>query len=252
LTPNPPIQDARAAVQRRDLDFRHLAAGNARITTAARITIAIAWVALLAAPIALLIGHFGLHDLSWTRSQISTYAAQAPNAAWITAAMLLAALSLLCLGISISSRRTQGAGIFNQIASMMFGVAVSGLLILAYFKETAASTTQLKKMGFAAIRQQTFHDAGLLLFFYGSAAALAIAGVVVSLRAADWLGRASGIVVALTGPIAYGALISPWTKYLGFVGADAGMKQRAAFLALWIGGLVLLTAVTNKKRAGSQ
>jgi hypothetical protein len=248
LTPNPPIQDAHAAAHPRDLDFRHLAAGSARITTAARITIAIAWVALLAAPIALLVGHLGLHDLSWTRSQISTYAARAPNGAWITAAMLLAALSLLCLGISISSRRAQGAGIFNHIASMTFGVAVSGLLILANFKETAANITQLKKMGFEAIRQQTFHDAGLLLFFYGSAAALAIAGVVVSLRTADWLSRVSGIVVALAGPIAYGALISPWPKYLGFAGADAGMKQRAAFLALWIGGLVLLAAVTNNRQ----
>ena len=130
---------------------------------------------------------------------------------------------------------------------MMFGAAVSGLLIVAYFKETAASIVQLKKMGFEAIRQQTFHDAGLLLFFYGSAAALAIAGLVVALRAADWLGRVSGIVVALSGPIAYGALISPWPQYLGFVGADAGLKQRAAFLALWAGGLVLLTVVTNKK-----
>jgi hypothetical protein len=198
--------------------------------------------ALLAAPAALVIGHFGADDLSWTRNQISTYAARSPDGAWVTAAILLAALFLLCLGIAIASRR-----IFNQIASMMFGAAVSGLLILAYFKETAANITQLKKMGFEAIRQQTFHDAGLLLFFYGSAAALAIAGLVVALRAADWLGRVSGIVVALSGPIAYGALISPWPQYLGFVGADAGLKQRAAFLALWMGGLVLLTVVTNRK-----
>ena len=158
--------------------------------------------------------------------------------------MLLAALFLLCLGIAISSR-----SIFNRIASMMFGAAVSGLLILVSFKETAANITQLKKIGFEAIRQQTFHDAGLLLFFYGSAAALAIAGLVAAFRAAGWLGRVSGIVVALSGPIAYGALISPWPQYLGFIGADAGMNQRAAFLALWVGGLVLLTAVTNKKRA---
>ena len=242
MTPNPPIQDARAASHERDLDFRHLAAGSARTSTVPRITLAIAWLALLAAPAALVIGHLGPHDLSWTRNQISTYAARAPNGDWVTAAMLLAALFLLCLGIAISSRR-----IFNQIASMMFGAAVSGLLIVAYFKETAASIVQLKKMGFEAIRQQTFHDAGLLLFFYGSAAALAIAGLTVALRAADRLGRVSGIVAALSGPIAYGALISPWPQYLGFAGADAGLKQRAAFLALWMGGLALLTVVTKKK-----
>jgi len=213
----------------------------------ARITIAIAWLALLTAPIALVVGHLGLHNLSWARNQISTYAALAPNGAWITAAMLLTALSLLCLGISISSRRAPGADLLNQIVSMMFGVAVSGLLILACFEETAMNMNQLKKSSFAAIRQQTFHDVGLLLFFYSSTIVLTISGAIVALHGSDWTRRVSGAIIAVTGPIAYVALTSSWPKFLGLGDVDAGMKQRGAFLSLWIGALLLLTLITNKE-----
>jgi len=212
----------------------------------ARITIAIAWLALFAALAAFVIGHLGPHSLSWMRNQVSTYAAQAPNGDWITAAMLLTALCLLCLGISISSRRALGADPLNQIVSMMLGVAASGLLLLACFKETAINMDQLRKMGFAAIRQQSFHDAGLLLFFYSSTAVLAISGVIVALRGPGWGRRMSAAIVALTGPIAYLALASSWPKYFGFVDINAGIKQRGAFLSLWIGALLLLTLVTKK------
>ncbi|HLQ24452.1 MAG TPA: DUF998 domain-containing protein [Acidiferrobacterales bacterium] len=210
-----------------------------------RITLFTAWLALFTAPIALVIGHLGMHNFSWIRNQISTYAALAPNGDWITAGMLLAALALLCLGISISFRRAFGSKVLSHIASMVFGIAVSGLLILAYFRETAMNMQQLKKMGFEAVRQQTFHDAGLLLFFYSSVLAMVISGLVVVWQGSSWARRVLGGVIAATGPAAYAALITSWPRYAGFSGMDVGVRQRGAFLCLWVGALLLLALVTK-------
>ena len=213
----------------------------------ARLTIAIAWFGLLAAVPALVIGHSGGSNLNWAANQISSYAARGPNGVWITAAMLLIALSLLFLGISISSECVLGTHPLRQLVSMLFGIAASGLLILAYFQETAMNMAELQKMSFAAIRQQTFHDAGLVLFFYGSTIALAISGVILAFRSDSPARRALGAAIAAAGPAAHAILASSWPKHFGFVGTSAGLKQRVAFLSLWAGALLLLAVLTKKQ-----
>jgi hypothetical protein len=212
----------------------------------ARISLAIGWVALLAAPVAMVIGHLGQHELGWMRNQISTYAARGPSGDWITAALLLSALALLCLGLAIASRRLLGAEILNQLALMLFAVAVAGLVLLAGFKEAAIGVEQLKQLGYTAIRQQTFHDAGLLLFFVGATAAFAGAGLIVLLRGPH---RLLALGVVLTGPLTLAAMAAPWPQYLGIADAGIGLKQRAAFLLMWIAALLLLAATTKDPRS---
>ena len=127
--------------------------------------------------IAMLIGHTGAHELSWVSNQISTYAAKAPKDRWITTAMLLACGSLVCFGLLVSKYETLGRSLVAHGVTMLAGAATSGLILLACFEETATSLSALSKLGFAAIRQQSFHDAGLMVFFYCSIALGVVAGI---------------------------------------------------------------------------
>jgi len=210
-----------------------------------QITLLAAWAGLIVATPVLVIGHFGAHDFRWTYHQISTYAARAPNGSWITAGMLLSALTLFCLGIAISLGRTAAATLLSRIASMSFGTAGSGLLMLACCQETAMVGQPLQQLGFEAIRQQTFHDAGLSFFFFGSTLAIALSGLIVVLEGPGWIRRMLGGVVASTGPAACAALVSSWPQFLGFSDVGVGIMQRGAFFCLWIGALLLLTLLTK-------
>jgi hypothetical protein len=96
----------------------------------ARLSLPTAWTALVLTPLALGVGHAGAHELSWMNNQVSTFAARAPNDAWVTGGMVLAALGLLCLGISIPLRRPGGAGFVEQLLTALSGTAASGLLLL--------------------------------------------------------------------------------------------------------------------------
>lgn len=213
----------------------------------ARLTILAAWSALFAAPIVLAIGHLGASNLSWSRNHISTYAALAPNGGWIIAGTLLSAFTLLCLGVLISFWRTTGQKLPSRIASMAFGIAASGLLILSGFREAAMNMRQLKVSGFEAIRQQSFHEAGLLLFFNGAVMALFISGLMAALQIPGWGNRMSGLAIAATGPAACAAIFTAWPVYAGFSGDADGLKQRCAFLCLWFGALILLALLTKSE-----
>lgn len=208
-----------------------------------------AWTSIVLAPAAMIIGHLGSHELGWDRNYISTFAARAPNGDWVTAAMLLSAFAMLSIGIIAGSRDGPYGKLIGNLIAMSMGAAVSGLLLLAAFEEKAASLSALKKLGFAEIRQQSFHDAGLFIFFYGIVLALLVAGVAM-LAARGASARMLGLVVAASGPLSYAALTTSWPVAVGIAGADVGLKQRAAFLLLWIGALALLTLLSRRRQAG--
>lgn len=208
-----------------------------------------AWMSLLLAPVAMIIGHLGAPDLGWDRNYISTFAARAPNGDWVTAAILLSAFAMLSIGIVAGNRDRPREKLTGNLIAMAMGAAASGLLLLAAFEETAASLSALRKLGFAAIRQQSFHDAGLFIFFYGAILALLVAGAaMLAERGAGT--RVLGGVVAASGPLSYASLTTAWPAAVGFMGADVGLKQRAAFLFLWIGALTLLLLLSRRRNGG--
>jgi hypothetical protein len=210
-----------------------------------RIAVIIAWLVLLAAPLALFVGHLGARSLNWRDNQVSTYAALAPHANWVSVGMVLSAVSICCIGVGISLDTKLRINILSQIASMFCGAAASGLLMLFRFKETARTTALLKEMEFPAIRQQTFHDAGLLIFFSGVMLALMTSGLIAMIRSGSWGSRMLAAVVLVSGPVAYAALVSSWQEYLGFSGTVPGLKQRAAFFCFWVGALSLMALITK-------
>jgi hypothetical protein len=61
--------------------------------------------------------------------------------------------------------------------------------------------------------------------------------------------RILGAAVAASGPLAYAAMITSWPALLGIAGADVGLKQRLSFLFLWTGAVLLLGAVTRRRRS---
>ena len=210
-----------------------------------RTGVIIAWIVLFAAPLALLIGHLGADNLNWLENGVSTYAAHAPHGNWVSAGILLAGLSIACLGVGISLNTRLRISLLSQIASMCCGAAASGLLMLCRCQETANNIEALKRMEFAAVRQQTFHDAGLLIFVSGAVLALMISGLTAMVRSASWGDRLLAAVVFGSGPIACAAVISSSQGPVGFLGTAPGLKQRAAFLCLWVGALCLMTLLTK-------
>jgi hypothetical protein len=159
--------------------------------------------------------------------------------------MLLAGLSIACLGVGISLNTPLRINILSQAASMCCGAAASGLLMLCRFQETANNLEALKRMEFAAIRQQTFHDAGLLIFVCSAVLALMISGLIVLARSASWGSRILAAVVFVSGPIAFAVVISLAQGPAAFLGAAPGLKQRTAFFCLWVGALCLMALLTK-------
>lgn len=127
-------------------------------------TVIAGWTAAISALITMFIGHWGARDLSWISNQISTYAAQSPNDAWITASMLISAAALVCISLLISKHQILGANGLVHVIPVLIGAVIAGLILLAFFEETARTIKMLKSATFEAIRQQSFHDAGLMVF----------------------------------------------------------------------------------------
>ena len=209
------------------------------------VVLIMAWLALLLAPVTMIVGHLGSHELNWARDHVSTYASYACHSNWITASILLSAFAIACTGISFAKHYEFGRTPLGLIASMILGASVSGLLLLVSFKETVPGRTVLQDLDVDVIRQQTLHEVGLFLFFIGSVAAAIIAGSVVMLKKKTMIHRVFGAAIAATGPLAVAAKSHSWPKYLGILGKTGGMRQRIAFLCLWIGALLLLALLSR-------
>lgn len=222
------------------------AAGYLAILPAGTAVRTVAWVSMILAFVAMVVGHLGTPELVWSRNYISTFAARAPNGDWITAAMLLVAVAMLGIGILAVSRERPLGWLPGGLVAMAMGTGVSGLLLLAAYEETAASLSALRKLGFAAIRQQSFHDAGLFVFFYGTILALSVAGAAILGRCGGRT-RMAGAAALASGPLSYLAMTSAWPATLGIAGVGLGLKQRSAFLLLWVGALILLAVLSRPR-----
>jgi hypothetical protein len=207
-----------------------------------------AWLSLALAPAAMVVGHLGERNLSLTVNHVSTFAARAANDDWITAAMLLAAFAMVGIGTVVSGSGWPGGRIHSSLIAMALGASVAGLLLLATFEETAEGLAALRQLGFGAIRQQSFHDAGLHIFFHGAVLALCAAGAAM-LAERGVRARILGATVAASGPLAYAAMVTSWPALLGIAGV--GLKQRLSFLFLWIGAVLLLAALTRRQRGAA-
>jgi len=104
-------------------------------------TVIAGWISAILALITMLIGHMGKHDLNWMSNNISTFAANAPNDAWITSSMFISAFSLLCIGILISKYKILGSNYFIHLLPLLIGAAISGLIVLAIFEESTQFQT---------------------------------------------------------------------------------------------------------------
>jgi hypothetical protein len=211
-------------------------------------TVIAGWASAILALITMLIGHMGKHNLNWMSYHISTFAANAPNDTWITSSMLMSAVSLLCIGVLISKYQLLGTNYFTHLLPLLIGAAISGLIMLATFEETARTLKALKHMSFSAIRQQSFHDAGLMIFFYCSICLTIMAGFfcMIFRKGKE---KILGIIITSLGPASFFLMTTSWPKFIGINGHSAGLKQRASLLCIWIAmALLLLLAL---KRIGT-
>ena len=205
----------------------------------------ICWISVISALLFMVLGHLGQHDLSWKVSQISTYAATAPYDYFITTSMLLSSAALIATGILISKHNIFRFGYLAHFAPVLSGASASGLLMLAYFEETAKNLPMLKKSGFWAIRVQSFHDAGLLIFFYGAILLVILLGILTAIYNFKKSHKLFGILIISFGPAAYFLMTTPWPKYVGFEGITTGINQRAALFCLWAAVTIFLAVISN-------
>jgi hypothetical protein len=205
--------------------------------------IVIAWACLSLTCLLLIVGHQGEHGWSWVDSQVSSYAAAAPLDGFVTAGMFTAAAGMLLTAILLSWSGPFAGSLWAHLAALCFGASAVGLVVLASFEEAAPNLAALRRAGFEAVRQQSFHDAGLLVFLFSTVGGLAIAGIVTVAYRSDRVGRLLGVLVALSGPLAVVSLRCAWPGLLGIAGAAVGMRQRAAFLAFGVGASLLVLAL---------
>ena len=194
--------------------------------------------------ITMLIGHMGKHNLSWMSYQISSFAANAPNDSWITGSMLISCFSLLCIGVLISKYQILGVNYFIHLLPILIGAAISGLLVLATFEETARTLKALKALPFDEIRQQSFHDAGLMVFFYCSICLSIMAGFFCMI-CQKGKKKLLGLIISSMGPASFFLMTTSWPKLIGINGHSAGLKQRASLMSLWIAMALLLLLAFN-------
>jgi hypothetical protein len=210
-----------------------------------RTLIVTGWLTLLSALVAMIIGHSGDHDLKWTINQISTYAANAPHDQWITASMLLSCFTMVLVSLIVSNK-ILGDNWLTHIVPLFVGAAIAGLLTLASYKETARSVKILPSSGFEAIRQQSFHDAGLLIFFYSATALAVVLGILIIAQASGWKEKIIGGAAALLGLAAFPLMTSAWPGLMGLLSTGPGLKQRASLLSLWLASLLVLAVASGK------
>uniref|UniRef100_A0A6V3R5E7 Uncharacterized protein n=1 Tax=Lotharella globosa TaxID=91324 RepID=A0A6V3R5E7_9EUKA len=205
---------------------------------------------LFSAIACLVVGHSGEHDIDWIQRGISTFAANAPNDDWVTASILLFALCAALLGLMLSLTGRLRHRMSAHVASMLLGNTAVGLVFVAWFEEVKAYPPR----GYAAVRQQTFHDAGVLIFFTCSLMVLVIIGTSCLLSpptldassanercaTSALFQRIVGLALLSIAPLTNAIKDRNWTgRLLGLPGAAMGLRQRASFAAVGMGLLVV-------------
>lgn len=207
--------------------------------------IIIGWVSALSALITMFIGHQGGHEFNWVSTQISTYAKSAPFDYFITSSMLISSVLLLSIGALVTRERMFGNSPIASAISPITGSAAAGLFMLSYYEETARTLSSLKSSGFWSIRLQSFHDAGLDIFFYSSLILIIFLGVLVALYRDKHIEKLLGVVILLLSPLSYYLMTTPWLKYFGLEGNLIGINQRVGLLCLWLAAVIFLGVASN-------
>mmetsp|Transcript_6603 Transcript_6603/g.13083 ORF Transcript_6603/g.13083 Transcript_6603/m.13083 type:complete len:263 (-) Transcript_6603:23-811(-) len=208
----------------------------------------------------LLFGHSGDHDIDWVQRGISTFAANAPRDDWVTASIFLFALCSVLLGLMLSLTGPLRHRLSAHVASMLLGSTAVGLCMVAWFEEVRNHPPR----GYDAVRQQTFHDAGVMTFFFCALMALVVLGTSCLLcppsssavggrgddgrhssflgaRTQAWAERLLGLVLIGITPLTSAIKDRNWTgRLLGLPGAAMGLRQRTSFAVLGT-GLLLAT-----------
>lgn len=211
-----------------------------------RQTLTFGWLAALVAIVAMVVGHFGDHGLSWKAKQISSYAAIAPYDDLITLSMVSSAGALSAIGILASRYRALGSSYWLHLVPLLAGAAASGLLMLACYEETARTLANLKESGFWAIRQQSFHDAGLLVFYFAAVTLVLMLGVFLVIFRSALPEKMTGLCLFLLA-VGSGLLMrTSWPAAIGIGGATVGLKQRASLLFLWMAMLCILAIASRR------
>lgn len=217
-----------------------------------RMLFATSWAAVIAAMIAMIIGHTGATHLNWEVNEISTYAAQAPHQDWITAGMLLACVAFAAISMLISRHRVLGDSTLAHVAPLLAGAAIGGLMTLAAFKEAAPTTlAALKTAGIAAVVQQSFHNAGLMGFFFATVLLVILSGALAMVNAARRQRKLAGAGAIMLGMAALPLMEAPWPHLLGIAGPVPGLVQRASLLSLWLGAMLILAAIRRDAAGAS-
>lgn len=208
------------------------------------------WATLVGSLVCMVIGHLGAGRLSWISDQISTYAAVAPHDGFITASIWMSACGLLIVGILVSKYRILGRNDLAHLVPSLCGAAAAGLVMLSYFKATARSLAALKHGGFWAIRVQSFHDAGLSMFFYSALLLVMLAGVLALIHYSRVLERILGGAIFGMGPVSYFLMTTKWPRDVGFSGIATGVNERAALFCLWLAVAMILRLASRAIHPG--
>jgi hypothetical protein len=160
--------------------------------------------------------------------------------------MLLPCVTLVCISLLVSRYNILGDNDVAHTVPLCAGAAISGLLTLAAYEETARTVNMLKKAGFEAIRQQSFHDAGLLIFFYNAILVTVVLGVLIVAQAANGKEKILGGAVTLLGMAAFPLMTTAWPRLIGALGAGPGLRQRASLLSIWLAIALVLVVASNK------
>ena len=193
------------------------------------------------------IGHLGTHQLSWVSSQISSYPATAPHDYFVTSSIFLSSLSLVIIGILVSKYKILGRSYFAHLIPGLSGAAAAGLIMLASYEETAKTLSLLKQSGFWAIRVQSFHDAGLFIFFYSALLLVMLLGLLAMIHNKEFNYKVLGGIIFSAGPASYLLMTTRWPKAIGFEGVTTGVNQRAALFCLWMAVTLILVIVSRNR-----
>jgi len=207
--------------------------------------VAIGWSLAILAVVTMFIGHQGANELNWVSTQISTYAKSAPHDYFITASMLISASLMLVIGFLVTNEKVIGESILTFIVSPITGSAAAGLFMLSYYEETARTISALKTSGFWSIRVQSFHDAGLDIFFYSSLIFIFLLGLLVIINVEKLSHKFLGVLILLLSPLSYLLMTTPWLHLFGLKGHLVGINQRAGLFSLWLAAVIFLGIASN-------
>ena len=186
--------------------------------------IRLCWVALLVAPCLLVAGHMGT-SLNWQRVHISYYAAKAPLGDLVTLAMALSTVAIVCMARLLPTTLRPRWWAFFLSFALCIGAA--GLVTLAVYEVDVA---------------RRMHNRGLFAFFFVATPAMILAGLTLALNKRPWSERLCGLMASLSTASGVAVYVM-WSA----IKLDRGVRQRLAFLLVWIAALLLLWVISKRR-----